>query len=81
MTLTWVLVKDVILTATGIAGISYMTLTGHVNNSLLLTFTAMTGIPAVTHLPGVLNGNTKSESQHSPEGSSSQDVSTQLSES
>jgi hypothetical protein len=53
----------------GLAGIAYQTVTGKVDVALLTAFLAMTGLPGVTHLVGVLRGGTPTESSSLPPAS------------
>jgi hypothetical protein len=48
----WQLARDVLLFVVGIAGITWETLHGPVDQSLLLIFAAMLGLPVVLHKDG-----------------------------
>lgn len=66
--------KDFILFLGGLAGIAYQQITGNVNPLLLLVFTAMTGVPGVTHVIAILRGSaTVSQSSLPPSSSSAQE--------
>lgn len=66
-------VKDLVLTLGGLAGITYQTITGQVNIPLLITFTAMAGVPGVSGLVSAIHGSrieSRSSSPVSPSSSS-----------
>jgi hypothetical protein len=48
--------KDLILFFGGLAGIAYQQISGNVNFTLLVIFTAMTGVPGLTNLITLLRG-------------------------
>lgn len=64
---TIVIVKDVVLFATGLSGIVYQQLTGRVDEALLLVFTVMVGLPGAIALWTLKSSSsTASSSSSSP---------------
>lgn len=67
---TIVIVKDVVLFATGLSGIVYQQLTGKVDEALLLVFTVMVGLPGALAL-WTLKSSSSTASPSSPSPSPS----------
>lgn len=58
--------RDLFLFVFGCAGIAYQQLTGDVNFVLLAIFTAMTGVPGVTHLISLSRGMPRGSPTNAP---------------
>lgn len=63
-------IRDTVLFVFGLSGIGYQTLTGQVDISLLLVFTAMTGVPGLTNLVSLLRGGSTTELPSPPPAAS-----------
>lgn len=79
---TIVIIKDILLFGTGLAGIIYQQVTGQVHAMLLAVFTIMVGLPGVSALWALKSnststtGSSSSSSQSQPPSSDSHNSST-----